>query len=48
MTISTADEEGVPWVSPAWYALAEYREIFWIRPHIYLPLLQVVVSTPRK
>jgi Pyridoxamine 5'-phosphate oxidase len=47
MTISTADEEGVPWVSPAWYALAEYREIFWIRPHIYLPLLQVAVSTPR-
>ena len=47
MTISTADEEGVPWVSPAWYALAEYREIFWIRPHIYLPLLQVVVSSPR-
>jgi hypothetical protein len=26
MTIGTADEEGVPWVSPAWYAPAEYRE----------------------
>ena len=47
MTLGTADEEGVPWVSPAWYAPAEYREIFWIRPHISLPLLQVVVSTPR-
>jgi hypothetical protein len=47
MTISIADEEGVPWVSPIWYAPAQYREIFWIRPHISLPLLQVVVSTPR-
>jgi hypothetical protein len=26
MTIGTTDEEGVPWVSPAWYAPAEYRE----------------------
>jgi hypothetical protein len=26
ITIGTADEEGVPWVSPAWYAPAEYRE----------------------
>ena len=26
MTLGTADEEGVPWVSPAWYAPAEYRE----------------------
>ena len=47
MTISIADEEGVPWVSPAWYAPAEYREIFWIRAHNYLPFLQVVVGSPR-
>jgi hypothetical protein len=30
ITIGTADEEGVPWVSPAWYAPAEYREFFWV------------------
>ena len=30
ITIGTADEEGVPWVSPAWYAPAEYREYFWV------------------
>jgi hypothetical protein len=29
MTLGTADEEGVPRVSPAWYAPAEYREFFW-------------------
>jgi predicted pyridoxine 5'-phosphate oxidase superfamily flavin-nucleotide-binding protein len=23
MTIGTADEEGVPWVSPVWYAPAQ-------------------------
>jgi uncharacterized protein YhbP (UPF0306 family) len=30
MTIGTADEEGVPWVSPVWYAPVEYREFFWV------------------
>ena len=30
ITIGTADEEGVPLVSPAWYAPAEYREFFWV------------------
>ena len=30
ITIGTADEESVPWVSPAWYAPAEYREFFWV------------------
>jgi Pyridoxamine 5'-phosphate oxidase len=30
ITIGTADEEGVPWVSPAWYAPAEHREFFWV------------------
>ena len=29
MTVG-GEEEGVPWISPAWYALAEYREIFWV------------------
>ena len=30
MTIGTADDEGVPWVSPVWYAPVEYREFFWV------------------
>ena len=30
MTIGTADEEGVPWASPVWYAVADYREFFWV------------------
>ena len=30
MTIGTADEEGVPWVSPVWYAHAGYREFYWV------------------
>jgi nitroimidazol reductase NimA-like FMN-containing flavoprotein (pyridoxamine 5'-phosphate oxidase superfamily) len=30
MTIATADENGVPWVSPLWYAAVEYREFFWV------------------
>jgi nitroimidazol reductase NimA-like FMN-containing flavoprotein (pyridoxamine 5'-phosphate oxidase superfamily) len=30
MTIGSADDEGVPWVSPVWYAAAEYREFFWV------------------
>lgn len=30
MTIGTADEERVRWVSPVWYAPAEYREFFWV------------------
>jgi hypothetical protein len=28
MTIGTADEERVRWVSPVWDAPAEYREFF--------------------
>ena len=27
MTIGTADEEGVPWVSPVWYAPARNKYI---------------------
>ena len=30
MTIGTADDEGVPWVSPVWYASVDYREFFWV------------------
>jgi nitroimidazol reductase NimA-like FMN-containing flavoprotein (pyridoxamine 5'-phosphate oxidase superfamily) len=30
MTLGTADESGLPWVSPVWYAPAEYREFFWV------------------
>src|ERR671918_2019124 len=30
MTIGTADDEGVPWVSPVWYAPVEYREFLWV------------------
>ena len=31
MTIATADENGLPWASPVWYATADYREFFWSR-----------------
>jgi len=30
MTLGTADGEGRPWVSPVYYAAAEYREFFWV------------------
>ena len=30
MTLGTADADGVPWVSPVWYAPASYREFFWV------------------
>jgi dihydrofolate reductase/nitroimidazol reductase NimA-like FMN-containing flavoprotein (pyridoxamine 5'-phosphate oxidase superfamily) len=30
MTLGTADESGLPWVSPVWYAPAAYRELFWV------------------
>jgi Pyridoxamine 5'-phosphate oxidase len=30
MTLATADEAGLPWASPVWYAVADYREFFWI------------------
>jgi nitroimidazol reductase NimA-like FMN-containing flavoprotein (pyridoxamine 5'-phosphate oxidase superfamily) len=30
MTLGTADEPGLPWVSPVWYAPAEYRQFFWV------------------
>lgn len=30
MTIGTADDGGIPWVSPVWHAPVEYRESFWV------------------
>jgi nitroimidazol reductase NimA-like FMN-containing flavoprotein (pyridoxamine 5'-phosphate oxidase superfamily) len=30
MTLGTADASGLPWVSPVWYAPAEYRDFFWV------------------
>jgi nitroimidazol reductase NimA-like FMN-containing flavoprotein (pyridoxamine 5'-phosphate oxidase superfamily) len=30
MTLGTVDEGGLPWVSPVWFAHAEYREFFWV------------------
>jgi uncharacterized protein YhbP (UPF0306 family) len=30
LTCATADERGVPWASPVWYAEADYREFFWV------------------
>jgi hypothetical protein len=29
MTLGTADAAGMPWVSPVWFATADYREFFW-------------------
>jgi pyridoxine/pyridoxamine 5'-phosphate oxidase len=30
MTLGTADADGLPWVSPVWYAPAGYREFLWV------------------
>jgi nitroimidazol reductase NimA-like FMN-containing flavoprotein (pyridoxamine 5'-phosphate oxidase superfamily) len=30
LTLATADEEGLPWASPVWYASVDNREFFWI------------------
>ena len=30
MTLGTADESGLAWVSPVWYAPADYRHFFWV------------------
>jgi nitroimidazol reductase NimA-like FMN-containing flavoprotein (pyridoxamine 5'-phosphate oxidase superfamily) len=29
MALGTADEDGVPWVSPVWFAPVSYRELLW-------------------
>jgi pyridoxine/pyridoxamine 5'-phosphate oxidase len=30
LTFATADETGLPWASPVWYAQEGYREFFWV------------------
>ena len=30
MTLGTADADGLPWVSPVWYAPVEHREFLWV------------------
>src|SRR5215213_2528211 len=30
MVLGTADKSGQPWVSPVYYASAQYREFFWV------------------
>ena len=30
MVLGTADEAGVPWVTPVWYARSEYRRFIWV------------------
>jgi hypothetical protein len=30
LVLGTADQHGVPWVSPVWYAHASYREFLWV------------------
>ena len=30
MTLATADETGLPWASPVWYAHSDYRDFFWV------------------
>jgi nitroimidazol reductase NimA-like FMN-containing flavoprotein (pyridoxamine 5'-phosphate oxidase superfamily) len=30
MVLGTADADGVPWVTPVWYAQAEYRRFIWV------------------
>jgi pyridoxine/pyridoxamine 5'-phosphate oxidase len=30
MTLAAADESGVPWAAPVWYATEDYRAFFWV------------------
>jgi pyridoxine/pyridoxamine 5'-phosphate oxidase len=30
MVLGTADEDGVPWVTPVWYAQSGYRRFLWV------------------
>ena len=30
MVLGTADEAGVPWVTPLWYAQSDYRRFVWV------------------
>jgi Pyridoxamine 5'-phosphate oxidase len=55
MTLGTANEAGRPWVSPVWYALAHYREFFWVsspeathsRNLVARPQLSIVIFDSR-
>jgi nitroimidazol reductase NimA-like FMN-containing flavoprotein (pyridoxamine 5'-phosphate oxidase superfamily) len=33
MTLGTADESGLPWVTPVWFAHSGYREFLWVSSH---------------
>lgn len=33
MTLGTADAEGRPWVSPVYFATADYAEFYWVSAH---------------
>jgi hypothetical protein len=30
VVLATADGDGVPWASPVWFAMEDYRELFWV------------------
>lgn len=30
MTLATADEAGLPWASPVWFATEDYRHLYWL------------------
>ena len=30
VVLATADADGAPWASPVWYAMANYRELYWV------------------
>lgn len=30
VVLATADADGVPWVSPVWFAMEEYSELYWV------------------
>jgi nitroimidazol reductase NimA-like FMN-containing flavoprotein (pyridoxamine 5'-phosphate oxidase superfamily) len=30
MTLATADEDGLPWASPVWFAAVSYAELLWV------------------
>jgi nitroimidazol reductase NimA-like FMN-containing flavoprotein (pyridoxamine 5'-phosphate oxidase superfamily) len=30
MVLATADEQGVPWVTPVWFATEDHRRFYWI------------------
>src|SRR5439155_25601518 len=55
MTLGTADESGLPWVSPVWYAPSKYREFFWVsnpdarhsRNLVARPQLSIVIFESR-